>query len=69
MTCGGGALGDEWLHMTPPPFWLDVLIVDESWLLYGFDDGGSSLSGWLVMIEGLVQAFTWMWHCLAYFRA
>jgi hypothetical protein len=27
MTCGGCALGDEWLHMTPPPFWLVLAAV------------------------------------------
>jgi hypothetical protein len=33
---------------------LDVWIFDRSRLLCGFYDGGDSLGGWLVMIEGLV---------------
>jgi hypothetical protein len=48
---------------------LDVWVVDGSQLFCGFDCKGSSLSWWLVAIEGMMRAFAWMWHCQGYFRA
>jgi hypothetical protein len=31
-------------------------------------DGGGNLGGWLFVIENLMRAFAWMWHCQGYFR-
>jgi hypothetical protein len=48
---------------------LAVGVVDGSRLLCGFDCKGSSLSWWLVAVEGMMWAFAWMWHCQCCFRA